>query len=401
MSKTYKNLFSKIINPENLLTAFHQAEKQKRFRSYVLLFEENLGMNILNLHKALKEKTYQPGKYKFFKTFDPKERIIAAAPFVDRIVHHALHNIIEPILDKRFIYNSFACRKEKGTHRGVKRLQQLLRKKDAHYALKCDVSKYFPSINHKKISKIPDRIIRDKETMWLLKEIINSYETGNEYNHLFLPDSHYNTKKPRGIPVGNLTSQLLANIYLNELDQFVKQELKVKYYLRYVDDFLVLGPNKQYLHQLVPKIKHFLYDKFYLTLHPKKISIFPIHPACPVRNPISNGVRKRFSNGARLGVDFLGYVVFKDFVLIRKSNVKKFRKKLLKFKKSLNQGKTKEEKVRESITSWLAHAQHADTYRLRKRIFGKPLEAKHQKEIKEFVKNLKEKSKRPVQLSLF
>jgi len=383
MSKTYKNLFSKIIDPENLLTAFYQAEKQKRFRSYVLLFEENLGMNILNLHKALKEKTYRLGKYKFFKTFDPKERIIAAAPFVDRIVHHALHNIIEPILDKRFIYNSFACRKEKGTHRGVKRLQQLLRKKDAQYALKCDISKYFPSINHKKISRIPDRIIRDKETIWLLKEIINSYETGNEYNHLFLPDSHYNTKKPRGIPVGNLTSQLLANIYLNELDQFVKQELKVKYYLRYVDDFLVLGPNKQYLHQLVPKIKHFLYDKFYLTLHPKKISIFPVHP-----------VRKQFSNGASLGVDFLGYVVFKDFVLIRKSNVKKFRKRLVKFQKLLRKEKTEteekkvEEKVRESITSWVAHAQHADSFRLRKRIFGKALQAKHQKEIKEFVKNL-------------
>ncbi len=391
MSKTYKNLFPKIIDSENLLRAFYQAARGKRFRSYVLLFEEDLGINILKLHKALKEKTYRPGEYRFFKIFDPKERIIAAAPFVDRVVHHAFYNIIEPIFDKRFIYSSFACRKGKGTHRGVKRLQLLLKKKETQYALKCDISKYFPSINHQKLPLLLSRTIKDKDTIWLLKGIISSYETGKEYDHLFPPHSYYNIKKPRGIPVGNLTSQLFANLYLNELDQFVKQELKVRYYLRYVDDFLIFGSNKLYLHQLISKLKHFLYEYFYLTLHPKKISIFP----------------------TKLGVDFLGYVVFKDFILIRTKNVKKFRKKLLKFKKLLNQapsrhqgcltgqGKIKEEQIRESITSWVAHAQHADSFRLRRRIFGKALKAKHQEEIKEFIRKLNEKSKEPVQLSLF
>lgn len=362
-------IFEKIILQENLLKAFHAAAKEKRFRSNVLVFEERLGANIALLHTMLKNKTYRHGNYRQFHIYDPKHRIISAAPFADRIVHHAICNIIEPIFDRTFIYDSFACRKEKGTHKNTKRLQQFLQNQKLRYALKCDIAKYFPSINHKILLTILENAISDKDTLWLLKEIIGSHESGDEFEHLFPEDSHFRMSKPRGIPVGNLTSQLFANIYLNAFDHFVKEKLGVKYYLRYVDDFLILGESKQYLHSLIPPIKKFLYEHRHLTMHPKKIRVFP----------------------TRVGVDFTGYIVFKDFMLLRAKNVRRFRKRLHKFKRLLRENKISEKKVQTSITCWLAHAQHADTYRLRKAIFGKPLVAGDQKEIAAFVKSLEYK----------
>jgi retron-type reverse transcriptase len=365
------SLYPKIIQPENLLKAFEQACYEKRYRADVLIFKQNLGMNILALRQSLLNKTYQPGKYHFFQVYDPKFRQIAAAPFIDRIVHHAVCRIIEPIFDSKFIYDTLACRREKGTHHGVKRLQKFLRKQGTNYALKCDISKYFSSINHQILINILVKTIPDQDTLWLLEKIISSYESGNEYNELFPENSYYRTKKPRGIPIGNLTSQLFANVYLNKFDQFVKEKLKAKYYLRYVDDFLILGQDKQYLGNLIPPLKEFLKEKLYLTLHPKKIRIYPVE----------------------IGVDFLGFIIFKDFKLVRARNIRKFRKRLKRFQKLLIAEKITEKRVCVSITCWLAHAEHGDSYRLRKSIFGAPLTAKNQKGIAEFVKELKCKAK--------
>jgi len=389
MAKTYKNLFSKIIRKENLLRSFHDAAKEKRFQSTVLIFEKNLAKNILELRKDLLNKTYKHGKYHSFHLFDPKEREINAAPFRDRIVHHAICQILDPIFDGKFIYDSYACRRNKGGHKAVKRLQKFLLtfNKQIHkqtaslYILKCDISKCFPSINHKILIKILEKKIKDNNTIWLLKEIINSYESGDEYNYFFPANSHFLVSRPRGIPIGNLTSQLFINIYLNELDQHLKHQLKVKYYVRYVDDFVILSRNKKYLHQLTEKIRVFLYDNLYFTLHPKKVRIFPV---C-------------------LGIDFLGYVLFKDHILLRPKNVKSFRKRLRKFQKSYLINKLDKQKIKESITSWLAHAEKADTYHLRKAIFGKPLTSKDQKEIEEFIDSWQKKpSHKPFgQLHLF
>ena len=385
MAKTYKNLFGKIIEIKNLMNAYRNAAKQKRFEKAILRFDEHLAQNLLCLQKELSNKTYKHGNYKFFTLYDPKEREISAAPFRDRIVHHAVCQILEPIFDRKFIYDSYACRQTKGSHRAVKRLQKFLikigyREKKKIYALKCDISKCFPSINHEILIKILKKKIKDKDTIWLLKEIISSYESGDKYNELFPVNSHFRTKRPRGIPIGNLTSQLFVNIYLNELDQYLKHQLKVKYYVRYVDDFVVLSRDKRYLHQLAEKIRTFLYDKLYLTLHPKKIRVFPVH----------------------LGIDFLGYVVFKDHILLRSKNVKAFRKRLRKFRKLYLTGKLDKQKIKESITSWLAHAEHADTYYLRKAIFGKPLTPKDQKEIEEFISSWKKREHKPFgQLRLF
>jgi len=375
MAKTYKNLFSKIIIEKNLFIAFHDASIKKRFRSTILNFEKNLAENILELQKNFLNKTYKHGEYRHFRLFDPKEREISAAPFQDRVIHHAICQIMEPIFDKKFIYDSFACRITKGSHKAIKRLQELLRKNIKKskslsiYALKCDVSKCFPSINHEILLKILNKKIKDENAMRLLKEVISSYESDNKYNELFPPDSHFRTKLPRGIPIGNLTSQLFVNIYLNELDQYIKHRLKVKYYVRYVDDFIILAKNKETLHQLTEKIRFFLYDRLYFTLHPKKIRILPSY----------------------LGIDFLGYLIFKDHIRLRSYNVKTFRKRLRRFQKLYLAHKISQQKIQESITSWLAHAEHADTYNLRKAIFGKPLGAKNQKEIAEFILSWKEK----------
>ena len=231
-----------------------------------------------------------------------------------------------------------------------------------------------------------EKKIKDKDTIWLLKQIIKSYETDNEYDYLFSSNSHFCIDQPRGIPIGNLTSQIFINIYLNELDQYVKHQLKIKHYVRYVDDFIILSKDKKYLQELTEKIRNFLYDKLYFTLHPKKVSISPCDK----------------------GIDFLGYVIFKEHILLRTRNVKSFRKRLKRFQKLYLACKTdkekeeKEKKIMESITAWIAHAEHADTYQLRKSIFGTPLVANNQKGIKEFIRSWEKPIRKPFcQLRLF
>jgi len=287
--RSYKNLFEKICSFENLHLAYLKARTCKRYRSYILEFSFYLEENLLKLQEELQNQTYQHGRYREFIIHDSKKRHIKAAPFRDRVVHHALCNIIEPIFDKGFIYDSYACRKGKGTHRGVKRLQKFLKNELNKYCLKCDISKYFESIDHQILLSIIQKKISDKKTIWLIREILES-----------------TCEEPgKGIPIGNLTSQLFANIYLNELDQFVKHRLRVRYYLRYMDDFLILGKEKSYLWGILREIQKFLNNNLSLKLHPKKVQILPV----------------------RKGIDFLGYRVFKDYRLLRKSTVKRFIKR--------------------------------------------------------------------------
>ncbi len=405
--KTYKGLFLKIISCKNIVLAFKKASELKSFRRSVLIFEKNLSLNFIGIIRDLVKGTYKHGEYRFFKIFEKKERQISAAPFRDRVVHHAVYQILNPIYDRKFIFDSFANRDKKGTHKAIKRLQFFLRKIDfsrqsdkiskrenftslTHlkgkniYCLKCDIAKCFPSINHQKLIEIIQKTIQDQKVLWLLREIISSYETGNEFDSLFTPDSPFLKLRPRGIPIGNLTSQLFINIFLNELDQYIKHKLKIRYYIRYVDDFVILSPNKRYLHQTRDRVRTFLREELLLELHPKKQSIFPVEK----------------------GIDFLGHVIFKNFTLLRKSNKEAFRKKLKKLKKGLGQNKVSEEEMRRSITSWLAHAQFSDTFRLRKRMIGLSIKAENQKTIKKIISVLKEDFQRQaressVQLGLF
>ncbi len=374
--KTYKNLFEKFISFDNILNAYNKAKKGKTYQGYATEFNYNLSSNILKVRSQLLREFYQFDKYKTFYVYDPKQRLIKAPSFRDRIVHHSLCNIIEPIFDRKFICDSYACRKGKGTHKAIRRLQRFLRGFPRHldggfsrekplsrqgrsfktefpreskiYALQTDISKYFPSVNHQILFQIIQKKIADPKILNFIKKLLATSSTGNEYDHLFSPDSHFRTKHPRGIPLGNLTSQLFANIYLNEADQFIKHQLKVKYYIRYMDDSVILSKDKKYLHQVKEEIVKFFYDQLYLTAHPKKIRIFP----------------------ADKGIDFLGYVVFKDHILLRSSNVRKFRKKYRKLLTKVREGKMSKEKAWQSIQSWIAHAKQADSCRLRKKLFS-------------------------------
>ena len=367
LMKTYKNLFEKFVSFDNLLNAYKKARRGKRYRNYAANFYYNLSSNLLEIQRQLMRESYQFGDYRIFYIYEPKRRLIKAPSFRDRVVHHALCNVVEPIFDKKFIFDSYACRKEKGTHRAVKKLQKFLRRLALKseirerererettqiYAIKMDISKYFASVNHQILFCLIRKKIADPKILNFIKKLIASSSTTNEFDELFPPDSYFRTKRPRGIPIGNLTSQIFANIYLNEVDQFIKHKLKVKYYLRYMDDLLILAKDKKYLHQVKQKIINLLYEQLYLTVNPKKIRIFPVNK----------------------GINFLGYVVFQDHILLRASNVKKFRKKYRKLPKKIQEGKISEEKAWHSIQSWIAHAKQANTYHLRKKLFnGKPL----------------------------
>lgn len=335
MAKTHKNLFEKVVEFKNLLHSYDRARSRKRLRVYATRFDYNLDQNLLNLKERLETGGYKPGGYRRFYTYDPKKRLISAPTFEDRIVHHAICNIINPIFDKTFIYDSYACREGKGTHKGVERLQSFLKKKDTNYALKCDISKYFASVDHGILFELIRRRIADEKLLDLLWLIITSYQS--------FPG--------KGIPIGNLTSQLFANLYLNEFD-FATHEFKRKYYLRYVDDFIVLGETKEGLHEVKERSTKFLKENLKLELHPRKVRIFPTY----------------------LGVDFLGYVVFKDHIRLRSKNVKKFRKRYKKLKEVLERGEIGQEQFDGKILSWVAHAEKADTFRLREKIFGEEFE---------------------------
>ncbi len=327
----YKNLFEKICSFENLHLAYLKARKCKRYRNNVLQFSYNLERNLLILQSKLLNQSYQHGSYCSFVICDSKKRQIKAPPFPDRVVHHALCNIIEPLFDKSFIYDSFACRKSKGTHKGIKRLEKFLKSLNINlqkkeysdfssiYCLKCDISKYFDSIDQKILFGLLKKRISEVRSLQLIKIIIesNNKETGT------------------GIPIGNLTSQLFANIYLNELDQFIKHKLRIKYYIRYMDDFLILNKDKKQLFQIKEKIKQFLENKLKLKLHPKKANIFPLN---------------------NKGIDFLGYQIFGTHRLLRKSTVKRFIKK------------TKPYHRFQSLRSWTAYARFANSWGLRKKL---------------------------------
>lgn len=310
--KTYNNIFEKIISLENLFLAWDEFKKEKRKKADVIKFEFNLEKNIFAIRKELRDKTYKHGHYTSFHINDPKQRHIHKASVKDRVVHHAIFLILYPIFERTFIYNSYSCRRNKGTHKGINRLQTLLRKASKNnrqncFALKCDIKKFFQSINHYILISIIERKIMDKDALWLTKEIINSFRPG--------------------IPIGNLTSQLFANIYLNELDRYIKHKLKIPFYLRYTDDFILINNSKDELELWLKEINKFLSEKLKLQLHPNKI------------------ILRKY----RQGIDFLGYVQFPRYRLLRTKTKRRMLKKL-------KQGVS--EQSLQSYLGVLSHANH-------------------------------------------
>ncbi|MGB3292211.1 MAG: RNA-directed DNA polymerase [Phormidesmis sp.] len=253
--KRYGNLWPQIINFENLWWAARKAERGKRYRENVLDFNFNFEENLIQLQSELIAKTYQPGPYKTFKIIDPKPRIISAAPYRDRVVHHALCNIITPLFENGFIADSYANRVGFGTHRALAKFVELAR--SHRYVLQCDVRKYFPSIDHEILKALIRRKLKCQDTLWLIDTIIdgsNEQETVLQYfpGDIMLTPA----MRRRGLPIGNLTSQFFANVYLNGFDHFVKEQLRVKCYIRYVDDFVLLSDDRAFLQAAVSKLKN-------------------------------------------------------------------------------------------------------------------------------------------------
>lgn len=351
--KTYKNLWSQFISFENLYKASIKASKRKRWKENALLFNSNLEENILKLQYELISGKYQPGEYHQFKIYEPKERIISAAPYKDRVVHHAITNIIEPIWESRFYYHSYACRIGKGTHRAIDKCQEYLRKN--RYILKCDIKKFFPSIDHLILKNSLKKRIADERLLKIINMIIDSHETDIENSIEYFPDDDLFSplERKKGIPIGNLTSQYFANIYLHELDKWFKFNKGVACYIRYMDDFIIFHDSKQYLKELKEELKKFLYH-LRLILHDKKQQIFP----------------------SKNGVLFLGFHIYREKRRLNKENIRRFFQRM-----KVNQNKFKDgdidlEKIRQSIVSWIGHTKHGDCYLLRKDIFRRLVFAK-------------------------
>ncbi len=298
-------------------------------------FNLKLEDNIFQLHYELKHKIYLHSTYYHFYINDPKRRHISKACVKDRIVHQALYQILYPIFDKTFIYDSYSSRLNKGTHKAIHRLKNYCDKVSSNnirkcYVLKCDIQKFFDSIDHSILLKLIQKKIQDKNTLWLIKDILDSFQK----------------EQSKGLPLGNITSQLFCNIYLNELDQFVKHNLKIKYYLRYCDDFLMLSKSRRYLLNLIPKINNFLKIKLKLNLHPNKILI------------------GKYSQG----IDFLGYVILPYHKTLRTKTKKRMFRKLNNKQKELKQNIITQEKFNDSLNSYLGILKHCDGYKVEREI---------------------------------
>lgn len=271
---TYKN----IISIENLLEAWREFLNGKRNRKDVQIFERNLMTNIISLHNDLKNQTYKHSSYTAFNISDPKPRNIHKASVRDRLLHRAVYRVLYPYFDKKFISDSYSCRLNKGTHKAMNRFREFSYKVSKNntkqcWVLKCDIRKFFASIDQEILVNILRKHIDDTDTVWLIEKVVESFNSGIQ---------------GKGLPLGNLTSQLLVNVYMNEFDQFVKRELKIKYYIRYADDFIVTTIYHSELDELLLKINFFLNNNLKLSLHPDKVSI-----------------KTLFS-----GIDFLGWYIF-------------------------------------------------------------------------------------------
>jgi len=341
--KTYKQLYPRIYEFENLYLAYRKARKGKRNRRDVAAFEFNLEFELPQLQEDLASETYRPGPYRHFTLYERKPRRISAAPFRDRVIHHALCNVIEPIWEARFIHDSYACRVGKGTHAALDRCTHFARR--FPYALQGDIVQFFPSVDHAILYDLLARRVACRPTLRLIERIIASgtgIHTAGWEMQWFPGDDLLAATRSRGLPIGNQTSQFWANVYLHELDQFVKQTLRCATYLRYCDDFVLFADAKPTLHRWRREIGDFLVA-LRLQLHPRKSVVYP----------------------TANGIPFLGFQVFSDHRRLRRDNGVYFERRLKRMLRSFAAGRMTRDELDASARGWFAHAAHGDTWRLR------------------------------------
>jgi retron-type reverse transcriptase len=346
--KTAKNLYPQIYTWENLELAYRRARRGKRRYEAVADFEFNWESQLLRLREELAGQSYQPGPYHSFYIHDPKWRLISAAPFRDRVVHHALCHVIEPLFERRFIHDSYANRVGKGTHRALDRCTFFARRYP--YVLQCDIKQHFPSIDHALLRAILAKPIACPDTLWLIDRILASGAgvLNDEYEMVYFPgDDLFAANRLRGLPIGNLTSQFWSNCYLNPLDQFIKRELKCPAFLRYVDDFLLFGEDKATLRRWRAAIIDFLAG-LRLTLHLERAQPRPVTE----------------------GIPFLGFVVYPDHRRVKGRKVITYRRRFQRLLRRLAAGRIELKEVTASVQGWAAHVAHGDTYGLRQALLN-------------------------------
>jgi retron-type reverse transcriptase len=323
-------LFARIIAFENLLAAERRAARGKRDRASVARFEFHLERELIALQEALQEGTYRPGAFCTFEVRDRKRRAICAAPFRDRVLHHAVCDVLEPVFESRSIHDSYACRRGKGTHAAIARAQQLARRWP--FFLKCDVRRFFASVDHAVLRGLLTRLFKEPEVLGLLDRIIVHGPPEAEPG--------------RGLPIGNLTSQHFANLYLGELDHHLKDRMRVKGYLRYMDDVLLFAEDKSSLHRLLAEIRGFLANPLHLALKEQATRIAPVSE----------------------GIPFLGFHIYPGNIRLNQRTRRRFRRQVLEIERAYQAGRIDLRELSDRSASLFAHVGHADSYRLRRQL---------------------------------
>jgi RNA-directed DNA polymerase len=343
--------YAAVYDWDNLWLAWHKASRGKRGRPAAAGFEYHLEDNLTNLQRDLAAKTYRPGDYASFHIHEPKRRLISAAPFRDRVVHHALCNVIEPVFERRFIYDSYANRVGKGTHRALDRCQQFARRH--RYVLRCDVRQFFPSIDHELLLKTLRKKIRDPDIGWLVRQILASGVgvLAEEYDMVYFPgDDLFAAARPRGLPIGNLTSQFWANCYLDPFDHFVQRDLRCPAYLRYVDDFLLFGDDRRALWDWRARCIERLAG-LRLTLHERSAQAHTVGE----------------------GIPFLGFTIYPGHRRLKRRKGMAFSRRLRDLAERYADGQITLADVTASVTGWVNHVRYGNTVGLRTSIFGSTL----------------------------
>ncbi|MBS3124896.1 group II intron reverse transcriptase domain-containing protein [Candidatus Woesearchaeota archaeon] len=343
--KRHSQLFKEICTWKNLEDSYWKARKHKSNNPRIQEFEKHWQLHLLALLKELRDKIYTPQPLRKFILRDPKTRLICVSEFRDRIIHHAIVNALQPIFQPRFIHDSYASQKGKGTLPALDRLKKFMCKVSKNgklvlnaennnaiegFALKADIQHYFDTVDHIILLELIEKKIKDKELIWLVQKVLDNYNSGT---------------LGKGMPLGNWTSQFFANIYLNELDQFVKHVLKAKYYIRYVDDFIILRQSKVQLQEYRQQIQTFL-KKLKLTLHPNKCKITPLSE----------------------GVSFLGFRIFFHYKIVRPRNFRKIKAKLLGLLDAYEQENIDASQIIEILRGWNGYAANGNTYTLRQKL---------------------------------
>ena len=341
--KRHGNLYPQITAWDNLALAARKAKKGKRFRPNVARFQANLENNLVELQRELTTFQYAPGPYREMTIHEPKTRMISAAPYRDRVVHHAIINVIEPIWERSFIHDSYACRKEKGTHAALTRMESWLKTHD--FVLKCDIRKFFPSIDHEILKSLLRRKIKCRDTLRLLDLVIDHSNPQIEATEYFTGDDLFTPwERRRGIPIGNQTSQFFSNVYMDPFDHFIKDRLRVPCYLRYCDDFLVFGNGKADLWNIKRAMESFL-DGLRLRMHPDKSTIIRCEDGFP----------------------FLGYRCYPGWRKLDRRRFADYRRKMFRMAERTRSGHMEKEHMLRSWHAWSGHAQWACSRGLKRR----------------------------------